>query len=165
MTSLNIRPSSVSDMAALDAMFARSYPKALKADYPPSVLVTVLPLIARAQPALVTSGTYFVAETDTGGIAGAGGWSPRLRKGHGDVRHVVTNCEFLRQGVASAIFEQIFRDAWRAGIRQMFCNATRTAVPFYQAVGFRPLGEFAMQLRAGISFPAVRMERSLDNAN
>ena len=67
-----IRPTTAADLAAVDALLARSYPKLLKADYPPSVLVTALPVIARAQPKLITCGTYYVVEED-GQILGAGG--------------------------------------------------------------------------------------------
>ena len=49
---IRVRPAERSDMAAVDALLARSYPRLLKPDYPPSVLVTALPLISRAQPAL-----------------------------------------------------------------------------------------------------------------
>jgi hypothetical protein len=44
------------DIAAVDALLARAYPRLLKADYAPSVLVTALPRIARAQPGLVAAG-------------------------------------------------------------------------------------------------------------
>lgn len=56
-----VRSAAKGDIAAVDALLARTYPRLLKPDYPPSVLVTALPLISRAQPALVTSGTYYVA--------------------------------------------------------------------------------------------------------
>ena len=61
MSDLTIRPGRTEDIAPLDALLARSYPRLLAADYPPSVLVTAIPRISRAQPRLVTSGTYFVA--------------------------------------------------------------------------------------------------------
>jgi hypothetical protein len=73
---ITIRKTRASDLAALDAMFARSYPILLKADYPPSALVTALPLISRAQPNLITSGNYYLAEVD-GQVVAAGGWSWR----------------------------------------------------------------------------------------
>ncbi|MDJ0629943.1 MAG: GNAT family N-acetyltransferase [Rhodobacter sp.] len=158
---LTIRPSTPADMAALDAMFARSYPKLLKADYPPSVLVLALPIISRAQPALVRSGTFYVAETEDGGIVGAGGWTPRSQAGLADVRHVVTDYRHTRRGVGRAIFTRIFKDARAAGVRQMECSATRTAVPFYQAMGFVTLQPVEVGLRPGISFPAILMRRRL----
>ena len=87
-----VRPSTRADIGAIDALLGRSYPQLLKADYPPSALVTVLPLMTRAQPGLVASGRYWVAEQD-GRLLGAGGWSealpgggrssPHLRAAHG----------------------------------------------------------------------------------
>ena len=156
---LSIRPSTAADLAALDRLFARSYPKLLKPDYPPSVLVTALPLISRAQPALVRSGTFYVAEA-AGGIVGAGGWTPRQR-GVGDIRHVVTDDRYVRRGVARRLFERIFQDTRAARIGLLECMSTRTAVPFYQAMGFAALGPVEMELRPGIVFPAIRMRRRL----
>ncbi len=39
--------------------------------------------------------------------------------------------------------------------------STRTAVPFYEALGFRVLHEAEVGLRPGIVFPAVRMMRQI----
>ena len=157
---LYIRPSTSADLTDLDAMFARSYPKLLKPDYPPSVLVTALPLISRAQPRLVTTGTYYVAELDGAGIVGAGGWT-RQAGAVADIRHVVTDMRYLRRGVGRALLERIFAEARAAGVRLLECNSTRTAVPFYASVGFVELGPIEINLRAGISFPAVHMQRQL----
>ena len=158
---LLIRAASRADIGALDALYAGSYRKMLAADYPPSVLVTALPLITTAQPALIASGTYFVAEAaTTGELIGAGGWTSR-QAGLGDVRHVVTDARYVRRGVASGLFARIFETAQGAGITRMACNATRTAVPFYQAMGFAVLGPIEVELRPGILFPAVQMARDV----
>ena len=157
---LTIRTSSPDDLSALDLLFARSYPKLLKADYPPSVLVTALPLISKAQPRLLGSGRYFVAEL-ADEIVGAGGWSPHRRVGFGEVRHVVTDFRHQRRGVARALLEWVVEDAQREGIRVLNCQSTRTAVPFYQALGFMTLGPIEVPLAAGISFPAIQMQRKL----
>ena len=161
-----VRRSRSSDLAALDTLFAASYPKLLKADYPPSVLVTALPLISRAQPGLLTSPTYFVAEDQEGRIIGAGGWTKARpqggrRRGVGHVRHVVTDHRCLRNGVARGIMEQIIDTAQGLGIGRLDCQSTRTAVPFYTACGFQALGEIEVTLRPGIAFPAVAMARNL----
>ena len=118
MTGFTFRKSVPGDLAELDALFARSYPKLLKADYPPSVLVTALPLISRANPALLASGTYFVAE-ENGTILGAGGWTRDRREAQtGHVRHLVTDDRALRRGVGRAIMTCNFRDARAAGVRR-----------------------------------------------
>lgn len=155
-----VRVAARGDMAALDALYARSYPKLLKADYPPSVLVTVLPLISKVQPGLVASGTYFVAEL-AGAIVGAGGWTPHRRGDVGEVRHVVTDDRHVRRGVGRALMAHVFDTASAAGLRRLSCRATRTAVPFYQAMGFVTLGPIEVPMGPGISFPAIQMQRML----
>lgn len=141
-------------------MFAQTYPKLLKADYPPSVLVTALPLISKAQPKLLASGRYFVAE-QSGQIVGAGGWSPHRRADLAEIRHVVTDHRHQRRGIARALLHQVVEHARAAGIKRLNCQSTRTAVPFYQAIGFTPLGPIEVPLAAGISFPAIQMQRQL----
>lgn len=156
-----IRPSTGADFAAVDALLARSYPKLLKADYPPSILVTALPLISRAQPELLACGTYYVAEA-AGEIIGAGGWTPdRSDPTLGHVRHLVTDDRALRRGVGTALMARSFEDARAAGLRRMACSATWTAEAFYQAQGFVTLGRVDVPLQRGITFPAIGMLRDL----
>jgi GNAT superfamily N-acetyltransferase len=156
-----IRPSRDSDLAAVDALLARSYPKLLKADYPPSVLVTALPIISRARPELVGCGTYYVAEEDAR-LIGAGGWtrdSKRAELGH--IRHVVTDDRAVRRGVGRAILEHAFITARAAGISELECWSTRTAEPFYAAMGFVAEGPLEVGLAPAVRFPAVRMRLQL----
>jgi GNAT superfamily N-acetyltransferase len=171
MTDLpTLRPSIRADLAAVDALLAHSYPRLLAADYPPSVLVTALPLIARARPELLTSGTYRVAVDVDGEIVAAGGWTPdapgegRTSPGLGHVRHVVTRAGRVRQGIGRALMGRAMAQAAGAGLRRLDCLSTRTAVPFYSALGFRVLGPVVVPLRPGIAFPAVRMECDLATA-
>lgn len=151
------------DIPRIDAMMARSYPKLLAADYPPSVLVTAVPMIARAQPALVDSGTYFVVEGADGAIVGAGGWTvgnPHRTPGDpvlGNVRHFATDPDVLRQGIARRLMDKCQSEVRHHGLAGLNCMSTRTAIRFYQAMGFEALGEVTIQLAGGIDFPAERM--------
>ncbi|MEX0310296.1 MAG: GNAT family N-acetyltransferase [Tateyamaria sp.] len=154
---MHIRPTTKADLAAVDALLARTYPKLLKADYPPSVLVTALPVISRAQPQLLVCGTYYVVEED-GAVLGAGGWTPDCKDSSlGHIRHVVTDDRALRRGVGRRLMTHCFDVARADGVSKMECWATRTAVPFYEAVGFRRVGLIDVQLGEGITFPSVRM--------
>jgi len=167
-TTITIRPAGAPDIAAIDALLARSYPALLRRDYPPSTLVTALPLISRAQPGLVTSGSYFVAERG-GAILGAGGWTWGAPQGGGalgprdmaHVRHVVTDHRATRQGIARRLFGIIFQTARSSGVGMLDCQSTLTAVPFYKAMGFVEIGPIEVTLRPGITFAAVRMQRRL----
>ncbi|WP_308915739.1 GNAT family N-acetyltransferase [Jannaschia sp. LMIT008] len=154
------------DLPAIDALLARSYPALLKADYPPSVLVTALPLISRAQPALLASGTHWVT-TDGSRAVACGGWTaapPRGRtapRGWGSVRHLAVDPARTRRGLARALMEAALGQARGAGVRAMQCLSTRTAVPFYASLGFEVVGPVDVALRNGIVFPSIEMRARL----
>lgn len=163
---ITFRPARKADFAGIDALLARVYPRLLKADYPPSVLVLALPIIARARPELVVSGTYWVAQQGDQ-IIGAGGWTADApndgaqvnRLGH--VRHVVCDDRCLRRGVARGLMARALDQARAAGVARLDCLSTRTAVPFYTALGFERGAEVEISLGPGIGFPAVQMQRSI----
>jgi len=157
---ITIRTTDASDIAAVDALLARSYPALLKDAYPPSVLVTAVPIIARAQPALVTCGTYYVAEDAAGRALAAGGWTrSQRRRERAEIRHVATDPAATRRGVGRALMWHILEAARAEGIAAVDCTATRNAVPFYSAMGFVEIGPTEVPLAPGIVFPAVRMAR------
>jgi GNAT superfamily N-acetyltransferase len=168
---LTLRVAPPGDLAGVDALLARSYPRLLAADYPPSVLVTALPLISRARPDLLASGTYWVAIVAGGGIVGAGGWTAGAPDGAGarpavgHVRHVVTDSRQVRRGIGRALMGRAMAQAAEAGMQRLDCLSTRTAVPFYAALGFVTLGPVEVALRPGIAFPAVRMNCDLSAAS
>lgn len=180
--SLSLRLARPSDLAAVDRLLSRNYPRLLAADYPPSTLVTALPIISRARPELLASRRYYVVETESGSIVGAGGWSLQDpaqgsvgggigrtrggiggadRAGTGHVRHLVTDADWLRRGVARAIMAQVFSDALAQGVGWLDCLSTRTAVAFYASLGFRVINPVDVPLAPGIEFPAIRMLRQI----
>jgi GNAT superfamily N-acetyltransferase len=161
-----VRIARPSDLAAVDALFHGSFATQVRGDYPPSVVVTALPVLARANPRLLASGTYLVAEDEDGAILGAGGWTAigpqgARRLGVGHVRHLVTDHRRTRRGVASGVMDRVVEQARAAGMRALDCLSTRGAVPFYAAIGFQTVGPVDVSLRPGIVFPAVRMIRRL----
>lgn len=164
---LSLRNASLADLSAVDALLARSYPRLLAADYPPSTLVMAVPRISRARPELLASGTYFLAEDPEGRVLAVGGWTrgapARLStvEDTGHVRHVATDPDVLRRGVGRALMARVMQDARGAGMQWLNCLSTRTAVPFYAALGFRPLHETEVTLAPGIVFPVLRMMADL----
>ncbi|MEX0339101.1 MAG: GNAT family N-acetyltransferase [Arenibacterium sp.] len=158
---LTLRTTRKADLAEVDALLSRSYPKLLKDAYPPSVLVTALPLISRAQPLLVVSGTYYGA-WDGNTLLGVGGWTrDRNKRGLGHVRHICTDAQVVRRGVGRALITHILNKAREAGLREMECWSTRNAVPFYARFGFKTRGPMEVPLQPGITFPSVRMHMVL----
>ena len=163
---LGVRAATLADVAKVDALLARAYPRLLRADYAPSMMVMALPLISRAKPALVTCGTYYVVEANDE-IIGAGGWTRAApgrgiaRAGVGNIRHVVTDDRQVRRGVGRALMTHIIAVATEQGITRLDCLSTLTARPFYQAMGFAVTGPVLIPLAEGIQFPAVAMWRNL----
>jgi GNAT superfamily N-acetyltransferase len=162
-----LRVAKQEDIGALDRLFQRSYGRLLSQDYPPSIMVTAIPIIARAQPALVNSGLFYLIEDDGGDVLGAGGWSispPGGRPGRpglGHIRHVATDPAATRRGVGRLLMDHIVQEARASGLSSLHCQSTLTARPFYEALGFVAQGETMLPLRGGIGFPAVLMERRL----
>ncbi len=167
MLTLSLRRAMPADLAAVDWLLQRSYPRLLAADYPPSTLVLAVPRFARARPELLASGRYFVAEDAQGRVVAAGGWSRHGPSGGpvshatGHVRHVATDPAVARQGVGRALMQRVMQDAGEDGTRRLDCLSTLTAVPFYAALGFRVLHPVDLPLSAGIVFPAMRMMAEL----
>lgn len=160
---ITLRTAVPADLAGIDRLLGRSYPRLLAQDYPPSTLVLAVPRFARAQPELLQSGRYFVAEDAQGRILAAGGWSRRSPSGGhaadatGHVRHVATDPDVVRQGLGRMIMARVMLEAREGGVRWLDCLSTRTAVPFYQGLGFRIMHPKELALGPGISFPVVRM--------
>ncbi len=153
---LTLRPATLADLAAVDDLLGRCYPRLLAKDYPPSIMVMAVPLITRARPELLASGRYHLAVDEGGRVLGAGGWSGR-GQGWAQVRHVATDPGYLRRGIGRALMARVLDEAQAAGVTAMDCLSTRTAVPFYASLGFAMMGGVEIALRPGISFPAVRM--------
>lgn len=165
---LSLRVARPDDLSGVDLLLSRSYPRLLAADYPPSILVTAIPLITRAQPDLLASGRYFVVETPEGRILGAGGYSlaPRRRKSGPDgphrtasIRHLATDPDATRRGIAAAILRWAIAAALKEGVSGFDCLSTRTAVPFYTRMGFTRSAAVEITLAPGVVFPAIRMVR------
>lgn len=168
---LTLRLAQPDDLAAVEALLKRSYPRLLKADYPPSIMVTLVPLIARARPELLASGRYFVVEDGQGRVLGAGGYSlaaPSRRGGEagivvqalGHIRHVATDPDATRQGIGRQLMHAVFAAAHLEGVRRLECLSTLTAVPFYTAMGFGVVEPVTVPITPVLGFQAVRMQRT-----
>lgn len=161
-----IRLATEADTPALDRLYRRSYPRLLKPDYAPSLLVTIVPMFSKAQPRLIASHSYFVAETETGSILGAGGWTPKGPKGEaqggiGHIRHFATDPDALRLGVGTALMEACISQAIAHGIEHLSCYSTITAAPFYEAMGFVRKGVMDIEFGSVLRFPTIWLDRPI----
>ena len=155
------------DGARLTALFAASYPALMAGAYPDTLLSAVLPLMTRANPALLASGTYHIAETAGGEIIGGGGWTPahpasgEIAPETAHIRHFASHPDWLRQGVGRALFAACAAQAKRAGVRRFEVYSSRNAESFYAAVGFVRVGEEEVEMAPGLLFPTILMVSDL----
>lgn len=166
-TDYTLRPASLGDMAGITALLAVSYGRLMATSYDADLLERVLPLISRANPKLLTSGTYYVAESGSREIIGCGGWTreqpdtENVEGMIGHVRHFATHPDWTGRGIGRAIHDCSRRQAMEAGIVRFICYASLNAVPFYAALGFRPIRRIDVPIAADLRFPAMLMERAL----
>jgi GNAT superfamily N-acetyltransferase len=165
-TEITIRAATPDDLDMLGQLIAASYATLDDGSYEPERIAAAMPAISKANPALLASGTYFVAEVD-GEAAGCGGWtrekpgSGEIAEGVAHIRHFATHPAHLRKGVARALLHHCLREAADAGITTMKSQSTLPAEPFYAAAGFRRIRVIEVETAKGVTLPAVDMERAL----
>jgi GNAT superfamily N-acetyltransferase len=164
---MRVRVASPEDAGAVSAVLRPSYARLMAPAYPPDLLARTLPLITRANPALLASGRYYLVEAETGEPAGCGGWSahppgasePDPRRAH--IRHFATHPAWVGRGVGRMLYESCEGDARAAGFTRFEAWASLNGEGFYAALGFCRLEQIETPMPGGIRFPAVRMERAI----
>lgn len=148
-----------------------SYPALMTAGYEPGVLGPAMTLLIRPSPALLGSGTFFVAETGEGTTVGCGGWTPE-RPGKGDVtaglghiRHFAIDPAHTGRGVGRSLYNACASQARVREIERFECYASLNAEGFYAALGFERIEPVVIAITDEISLPAIRMIRSVGNAS
>jgi GNAT superfamily N-acetyltransferase len=162
-----IRVAKPTDFDAVSALLVASYSNLLAAHYDGDTLGRALPLMTAANPALLSSATYYVAEGEPGNLVGCGGWTT-AQPGSGEVveaeahiRHFATHPMRVRQGVGASLLARCFSDARLFGIRKLHCFSTLNAERFYGAFGFDTVGLIDVPMGPSLTFPGVLMSREL----
>ena len=164
--SLRVRVATLDDTDGVSALLAASYPVFMKEAYDADVLKPAIELMTRAQPALLESGTFYVAETDSGLIVGCGGWTREypqdgtIQHGIGHLRHFATHPDWAAQGIGKALFEHCKAQAHAAGIEHFECLASLNAVGFYEALGFIRIRQIEVAMGAEVRLPSMYMRLS-----
>ena len=163
---LTIRVATPRDSEAVGALLRESYPVLMRPAYG-EALSAVLDVMVRANPELLASGSYYVAENEHGCVVGAGGWT-RERPGdgavepaHAHLRHFATHPRWCRRGVARRIYERCEVRAREAGIRCLECYSSLNAVAFYASVGFETVARIDVSMGAGRSLAGVLMRHRI----
>jgi GNAT superfamily N-acetyltransferase len=160
-----VRVAGPDDAEAIGAVLRASYPKLMAPAYPADVLARALPFMVRANPALLRSGTYYLAATPDGTAVGCGGWTferpgepgSAIDAAQGHIRHFATHPDWVRHGIGRALFGRCVADARAVGVQRFECYASIVAQSFYTALGFMVVGPMTIELEPGLMFPSLRM--------
>ncbi|MDX6284403.1 MAG: hypothetical protein QOH03_5474 [Kribbellaceae bacterium] len=161
-----VRPARLDDLAAIERVFAASYPALMAGAYEPALLARALPMMTKAQPGLVGSGTYYVAAAE-GEIVGCGGWSreapdvPAGEEGVAHIRHLAVAQGWIRRGIGRALYRRCEECARAAGIRVFECYSSLNGEPFYRALGFSRLAVIEVPMAPGTTLPSIHMRRAI----
>ncbi len=162
-----IRVATPKDEAAVGELLDASYTALMPAGYEAADLAAVLPAMTRANPALLASSTYYLAETTAGALIGCGGWT-RERPGSGEtepelghIRHFAVHPDWTGRGVGRAIYDRCELNARAAGVRRFECYASLNAEGFYAAMGFAPVRRLEVPMDKGLTLSSVLMARTI----
>ena len=162
---ITVRPAGMQDARAVEFVLRSSYSVLLAGAYPGELIGRVLPHMTRANPQLLASGTYYLAEVGSVPV-GCGGWTAEkpgtseIVSEIGHIRHFATDPGWVRCGVGRALYARCETDARDAGIRTLECYSTLNGEAFYAALGFRRIGRIRVPMGQS-GFPAVHMARSI----
>lgn len=163
MTGFIIRIASPNDETSVSALLDTCYSTLMAQDYSPDILAKALPLICHANPKLLSSQTYYVAETPSGLIIGCGGWtkerpgSGQSETGLGHIRHFATHPNWIRHGGGAVDYRKCKTDAHHQGVRKLECYSSLSAQSFYAAMAFKVIGPIDIPLQNACLFPSVHM--------
>ena len=164
---LSIRPSTAEDQQSVTRILQHAYGNLLKTAYEPALLTAALQSMGRANPALLVSGAYFIAEWEGRTPVGCGGWS-RQRPGTNEVkdglahlRHFATHGDWAGHGIGGEIYAECEVQALTAGIEAFECYSTLNAERFYRSLGFETIEPITIRLGKATDFPCLRMRRTI----
>jgi N-acetylglutamate synthase-like GNAT family acetyltransferase len=162
MEQIVIREANKADLPAVDALLDASYTALLPESYDDVHLRSLLPFIRQANPMLLESGTYYVAETSAGyskEIVGAGGW---VRSPGSDVARVeclVVHPQCVKHNIGRSIVAKCEVEARAAGIRLLDAYSAPAAEGFFSKMGFSKLRDVDISMGDGRTvMPTVLLE-------
>lgn len=162
-----VRTANLEDASAIDELLQESYPKLMASAYNEVDLSSALKWMIKSNPALLGSGTFYVATLPTGLIVGCGGWSleqPRTGKVEPNlahIRHFATHPDWTRRGIGQAIYRTCETAARLVGVTDLECYSSLNAEKFYAALDFKKIREVDLEFKPGIGLRAVLMRQCI----
>jgi GNAT superfamily N-acetyltransferase len=176
----NLRAALSQDIPEIRALIEASV-RALQAnDYSIAQREGALATVFTVDSQLIADGTYFVAATEGGTLAGCGGWSYRRTMYGGDhqvektapekldpavdaakIRAIFVHPNFARMGLGSLILAAAEEAAYAAGFRRFEMGSTLTGVALYKLKGYRETARLNVPVGDGETIAVVRMVKEV----
>jgi GNAT superfamily N-acetyltransferase len=182
MAEFLLRVATAEDVARIRELIDASVRGLQAGDYSPAEIEASLKTVFTIDSQLIADGTYFVALTDEGELAGCGGWSRRKTLYGGDhqmekiapelldpamdaakVRAIFVHPRFARMGLGGLILRAAEEAAVEAGFRRFEMGSTLTGVSLYARKGYREMERVMVPVGDGEEIEVVRMVKEADH--
>ena len=180
MSELTFRRATPEDIPAIADVISESVSVLAKGIYDERQIELSIRTVFGVDDQLIADGTYFVAQSSTGKIAGCGGWSKRKTlygaSVYGDsrdpelldprvdaakIRAFFIHPDFARQGIGSAILEICESEAKQAGFTKAEMMSTLPGVPLYSTRGYAGDESVQIPVGDGVEIECIRMQKEL----
>ena len=173
-----LRPAMPGDIAALEALIARSGLSLSKGFYTEQQAQAITRHVFGVDTQLISDATYFVIERD-GELLACGGWSKRATLFGADrtkaaadplldpatqagrIRAFFVEPAVARQGLGTRLIRHCEAEAAGAGFTMLEMAATLPGVPLYRSAGYEKIEDFDIDLPGGIRVPLARMRKRI----
>jgi N-acetylglutamate synthase-like GNAT family acetyltransferase len=162
-----LRIATQDDEALVNELLQASYPELMATSYDAAILADALPQFTKANPSLLSGGTYYLAESTEHGVIGCGGWT-RERPGTGEIvpglghiRHFATHASWTGRGIGRSIYAKCEEEARSAGVTRFECYSSINGQGFYASLGFESVRKINVNLSSDVSVPGVLMALSI----
>jgi GNAT superfamily N-acetyltransferase len=175
-----LRVATREDVAGIRGLIGASVRGLQAGDYSAAQIEGALATVFTVDSQLIADGTYFVALTEGGELAGCGGWSFRKTLYGGDhqiekvapgkldpavdaakVRAIFVHPKFARMGLGSLILAAAENAAVEHGFRRFEMGSTLTGVTLYALKGYREVSRVMVPVGGGEEIEVVRMVKAL----
>jgi GNAT superfamily N-acetyltransferase len=182
MGKFDLRVATAEDVAGIRGLIDASVRALQAGDYSAAQIEGALATVFTVDSQLIVDGTYFVALTERGELAGCGGWSFRKTLYGGDhqvekvelerlepgvdaakIRAIFVHPMFARMGLGSQILDAAENAAAAAGFTRFEMGSTLIGVALYWMKGYREIGRIAVPVGNGERITVVRMLKEADS--
>jgi GNAT superfamily N-acetyltransferase len=176
MARFYLRVATANDVGTIRGLIESSVRGLQAGDYSEAQREGALATVFTVDSQLIADGTYFVAISEQGMLAGCGGWSFRKTLYGGDhqvekiapkrlnagvdaakIRAIFVHPDFARMGVGSLILEAAEEAAVAEGFKRFEMGSTLTGVALYTLKGYLEVQRREVPVGGGETIEVVRM--------